>query len=207
MNNNNRNDLIPWPDIYDLFDADITNCDCGLLCEGKAWCCKKGPEDTVYRITLMGHGEDQYQREINADVDIVYTENEPDEDGLLLAGELVCPKEGVCSREVRPFICRTFPHFPEVTLDRRVVGLYVRGGEEVREQCKIEVVTPAWMNQFIAVWNMLIQYDDLFEWTFRESYCELKRRERGVETLSDADDEYFTLVAQGLLDRQFKNGG
>ncbi len=154
--------------LYDGFDAPVTDVDCGLKCaphnpSGKPFCC-----DICQAVPAAYREEWDYLRP-RTDLWHVYrgdecpgTENDP---AALLADTpehmllLACKGPAHCQRDYRAVSCRQFPFFPYISVDYRFIGLAYEW--EFEDTCwvisNLGRVTDAYRREFIAA------YDALFE--------------------------------------------
>lgn len=178
----NSKERIDWAELYRNFSANITDHDCGKTCKGGEWCCKT-VEDTakepVHIVTLFGYGEGEFLEACYPGVEIKF---DLDEQHI---GLLMCGFKGKCNRKYRPFMCRTFPFFPVVDLDRKIVGMYKL--DDIKKDCPMKMINPEWVNQWIAAWNVLLEKDDIFEWIYSEGYIHDQRVQFGSLTAGEVD--------------------
>jgi len=124
----------PFEDIrelYDQFNATVTNLDCGRKCaplnpNGKPFCC-----DICHAVPAVYAAEWNYLQK-STDLwhpwrgdecvhpeDTTHLQAETPEAMILLA----CKGPAYCQRDYRALSCRQFPFFPYVTEDYRFLGL------------------------------------------------------------------------------------
>lgn len=183
------NPFIPALDlrqIYDRFDAPITDIDCGKMCaphnpSGRPFCC-----DICHSVPAAFHQEWDYLRantglwhpwrgdECAAEpVDPAGLRDETPEHMLLLA----CRGPERCQRPFRALSCRQFPFFPYVTSDYTFLGLAYTWDFE--PTCwvisHLDRVSDEYRRQFVQTYDELFAaWDEEFE-----SYAALSEQMRG----------------------------
>ena len=153
-----------FANIYANFNAPITVLDCGRKCApyneyGVPFCC-----DTDHAIPTAYLTEWSYL-EPNTDLWHLWEAEDPDEtqrlrvdtpDGQVL---IECLGHKHCQRDFRSITCRAFPFFPYITRESEFIGLSYYW--EYEDRCwvinNLQVVTPDYVQQFVAT------YDQLFE--------------------------------------------
>ena len=154
--------------LYDGFDAPVTDVDCGLKCaphnpSGKPFCC-----DICHAVPAAYREEWDYLRP-RTDLWHTYRGDEcaanPVDPAALLADTpehmllLACKGPAHCQRDFRAISCRQFPFFPYISIDYRFIGLAYEWAFE--DTCwvisNLGRVTDAYRREFIAA------YDALFE--------------------------------------------
>lgn len=168
--------------LYANFSAPIAEVDCGFRCSpynerGIPFCC-----DIHHAIPTAYHPEWDYLQK-NTDL---WKEWRSD-DAKLAAGLreqtpqgqvlIACRGFQHCQREFRSLTCRAFPFFPYITREGKFIGLAYYWQYE--ERCwvinHLDVVTPQYLNQFVALYEeILSSMPDEFE-AFR-SYSITMRR-------------------------------
>jgi hypothetical protein len=161
--------------LYDGFDAPVTDVDCGRLCapdnpSGNPFCCDichavpaAYPSEWTYlekntRQWLPWRG-DEYQSTHPEQQDLIA---ETPTSMTLLA----CRGPQHCERQFRLLSCRQFPFFPYVTSDYRFLGLACEWAFE--DTCwvirNLDRVTETYKRQFVATFDRLFAlFDEEFE--------------------------------------------
>jgi hypothetical protein len=162
------NDEMRMRQLYDGFDASMTDVDCGKMCaphnpSGKPFCC-----DICHAVPAVYREEWDFLRprtelwqEYRGDectektVDPATLLANTPEHMLLLA----CQGPAHCQRDFRAVSCRQFPFFPYISVDYRFIGLAYEW--EFEETCwvisNLGRVTDVYRREFVAT------YDALFE--------------------------------------------
>jgi hypothetical protein len=165
-------------DLYDRFNAPVTEIDCGQQCAihsptGKPFCC-----DICQAVPAAYLQEWEYLRQ---HTDLWHewrgdecSQPEPDPvDPQDLRAEtplhmclLACKGPAECQRPNRALSCRQFPFFPYVTADYRFLGLAYEW--EFEPVCwvlsHLDAVTPAYRREFIRTYDGLFAlWQDEFE--------------------------------------------
>lgn len=150
--------------LYADFDAPIAAFDCGRKCApyneyGVPFCC-----DTSHAIPTAYQAEWAYL-ETNTDLWHLWEGDDPAETRELRAETPVgqhlieCLGHRYCQRNFRSVTCRAFPFFPYITRDGEFIGLSYYWQYE--ERCWVinylEVVTPAYVQQFVAAYDWIFE--------------------------------------------------
>jgi len=156
---------VDFAEIYSNFEAPITALDCGRKCGpyneyGVPFCC-----DTDHAIPAAYLSEWAYL-EPNTNLWHRWEDDDPDETERLRAetpeGQILieCQGHQLCQRGFRSITCRTFPFFPYITLEREFIGLSYYW--EYEDRCwvinNLQVVTPAYVQEFLATFDRLFEH-------------------------------------------------
>ena len=161
--------------LYDGFDAPVTDVDCGQMCaphnpSGKPFCC-----DICHAVPAAYREEWDY---LQPRTDLWHTyrgdecAGEQNDPAALLADTpehmllLACLGPAHCQRDFRAISCRQFPFFPYISVDYRFVGLAYEW--EFENTCwvisNLGRVTDAYRQEFVATYDaMFEQYPQDFD--------------------------------------------
>ncbi len=152
---------IDWQALYAGLEASITRYDCGKQCAplsetGDPYCCT-----TQHTIPVVFYDEWQYL-ERKTELWQRYAPQDKTRQNLVAdagAGMVAVECKGwdACEREYRSLACRTFPFYPYVNKAGEFLGLSYYWAYE--ERCwvisHLELVTPEYLQQFVAVYTQL----------------------------------------------------
>ncbi len=161
--------------LYDRFDAPVTEGDCGKMCaphnpSGKPFCC-----DICHSVPAAYHQEWAYLQ-VNTDLWHVWQGSEcaqdPSSPAELLDQTpehmllLACQGPERCQRPFRALSCRQFPFFPYITARDKFIGLAYNWDFE--PQCwvisNLGAVTRAFREEFVRIYDdILAHWPDEFE--------------------------------------------
>ncbi|NTV37293.1 MAG: hypothetical protein HGA53_10100 [Anaerolineaceae bacterium] len=180
--------------LYDRFNASVTEVDCGIQCaphnpNGKPFCC-----DICKAVPVAYNQEWDYLRQ-NTDLWHIWRgdecSQEPCDPSELLENTpqhlqlLACKGPAFCQRQYRASSCRQFPFFPYVTANYRFIGLAYDWDFE--PYCwvisHLDQVTETYRREFIrlydelfALWEEEFDSYSLLSEDMREAFIAKKRR-------------------------------
>lgn len=203
---------VNYASLYASFQSPITALDCGDRCapyneNNVPFCC-----DTRHAVPSAYDREWAYLQ-ANTDLWHLWPANEGRETQALRsqlpAGQVLiaCQGHRLCQRGFRAITCRAFPFFPYLTRAGEFVGLSYYW--EYEQRCwlisHLEMVAPAYLAQFVAVYERLFQSMPEERENFRYHSTRMRRafgrRKRAIPLLHRNGNFYKVTPRNGRMRR------
>jgi len=193
---------IDWDFAYAQVSRPILMADCGSMCNpdgsenqssGKGMCCKLG---NGYDDLMLFPSEAEYRRSRGFFAPV-------EDDDVQFWTK--CPTVDECERDLRPFICRTYPFLPVSAPNGGICGLAVE-----RDFCKLDLLSVEWLQGWFAAWREILRhkgvrrvcYDIVIEWFVSGIHMKPGLREFSSENEIQYAVEYASKKFAGLMDLQ-----